>query len=35
MTESVGEELHLTFVDENDYLVVEKCGKYKGRNWDW
>ena len=27
MAESVGEELHFTFVDEDDDLVLEKCGK--------
>jgi len=25
-----GEEVHLTFVDDD--LVLEKCGKHKGRN---
>jgi len=35
MTESVGEELYMTFVDEDDDLVLEKCSKLKGRNWDW
>jgi len=35
MAESVGEEVHLTFVDEDDDLVLEKCGKHKQRNWDW
>jgi len=29
MAESVGEELRLTFVDEDDDLVLEKCGKHK------
>jgi len=29
MAESVGEELHLTFVDEDDDLVLEKCGQHK------
>jgi len=24
---SVGKEVHLTFVDEDDDLVLEKCGK--------
>jgi len=32
--ESVGEELHLTFVDGDDDLVLEKCGKHMERNWD-
>jgi len=31
----VGEELYLTFVNEDDDLVLEKCGQHKGRNWDW
>jgi len=30
IAESVGEELHLAFVDEVDDLVLEKCGKHKG-----
>jgi len=33
MAQSVG-EVHLTFVDEDDDLVLEKCGKHNGRNWD-
>jgi len=32
--ESVGEEVHLTFVNEDDDLVLEKCSKHKRRNWD-
>jgi len=35
MAESVGEELYLNFVDGDEDLVLEKCGKHKGRNWDW
>jgi len=31
---SVGEEVHLTFVDDDDELVLEKCGKHEGKNWD-
>jgi len=35
MAQSVGElEVHLTFVDKDDDLVLEKCGKHNGRNWD-
>jgi len=32
LAECVGEEEHITFVDENDYLVLEKSDKHKGRN---
>jgi len=32
ISESVKEEVHLIFVDEDDGLVLEKCGKYKERN---
>jgi len=31
LPESVEEEVHLTFVDEDDDLMLEKCGKHKGR----
>jgi len=34
MAQSVVEEVHLTFVNEDDDLVQEKCGKHNGRNWD-
>jgi len=34
LPESVGEKAHLTFVDDNDDLVLEKCNKHKERNWD-
>jgi len=30
MAKSLGEEGHLTFVEEYDYLVLEKCGGNKG-----
>jgi len=35
MVEGVGEEVHSTFADEDDYLVLEKCGKHKDKNWGW
>jgi len=35
MVESVGEEVHLTFVDENHDLGMENYGKHKETNWDW
>jgi len=28
------EAVHMTLVDEDDDLVLEKMRKYKGRNWD-
>jgi len=34
MAESVGEELHLNFVNEDDDSVLEKCKKHKERNRD-
>jgi len=34
MAPSVEEEVNLTFVDEDDNLVLEKCCKHNGRNWD-
>jgi len=34
MVESVGEEVHLTFLEEDNDLVLEKCGKHKGGNWE-
>jgi len=37
MAESVGEEqLHLTFVDEDDrwFGVGKMCGQCEGMNWD-
>jgi len=33
IAKSVGEELHLTFVDEDNSLVREKCGEHKRGNW--
>jgi len=30
--QSVGEEVNLTFVNEDDDLVLEKCGKHMGTN---
>jgi len=30
MAQSVGEEVHLAFVDEDDDLVLAKCGKHNG-----
>jgi len=32
MAESVEKGLHLSLVDKDDDLVLEKCGKHKGRN---
>jgi len=31
MAKSVGEELHLTLLDKDNDLLLEKCGKHKGR----
>jgi len=35
LSESVGEDVHLIFLDEDDDFVLEKCGKHNGRNWVW
>jgi len=32
---SVRKEVRLTFVDEDDNLALEKCGKHKGKDRDW